>query len=432
MSGLALLAQRMGAHITASDQNDSPYLRKLAAKGITTWTGSHPDRMPAAAHVYYSTAIRADDAERAYAERSGMVCKPRHELLQVITQNFFTIAIAGCHGKTTTSAWTAYLLERAGYDPTALVGGTVPEWNSNYREGYGTMQGKPLLVIEADESDRSFLSINTSVAMVTNIDLDHTDVHASLDALKRDFLTFLSKARSQKGWIHLSKECPEDLLAQLSVDEHRRWQKITVDTANHAIICEGKKYPVGLAGAHNLLNATLVLQLALRLRIADAVIAAALREFSGVNRRMQTIAAFPEKNLVVIDDYAHHPQEVAATLSALAERFDRLLIFWEPHRLSRFNHFYADFDSVLRRYADRHALYVLPVFASGDRADQYPLTEKRLALFRTPPYTYIRGAEDYQQTAGAWDGARSAAVFMGAGKSSEYAHAYVAWLARQN
>ncbi|HNE19398.1 MAG TPA: Mur ligase domain-containing protein [Turneriella sp.] len=428
MSGLALLARRMGAVVTASDQSDSPYLRKLAEKGITTWVGSQPERMPASAHVFYSTAIKPEDSERTHAERSGMPCESRHQLLNLITRNYFTIAIAGCHGKTTTSAWTARLLERAGFDPTALIGGTVPEWNSNYREGHGTMQGKPLLVIEADESDRSFLSIDTNVAMVTNIDLDHTDVHASLEALTLDFLGFLAVAQAQGGWIHLSKECPQLLQEQLSKQDQAIWINIAVDTVAHAVIYENKKYPVGLAGTHNLLNATLVLQLALKLGIDHEILADTLREFGGVNRRMQTIATFPEKKLVVIDDYAHHPHEVEATLSALAARYDRLLIFWEPHRLSRFNHFFAEFDAVLRRYASGHALFVLPIFASGDKLDEYPQTEERFAFFKNQPYVYVGDLAGYEQTAGEWTGSNNAAVFMGAGKSSEYAHAYAHWL----
>ncbi len=428
MSGLALLAQRMGAEVTASDQNDSPYLRKLADKGIVTWVGSQPERVPAASHVFYSTAIKPEDPERSHAEHSGMRCEPRHQLLNLITRQYFTVAIAGCHGKTTTSAWTARLLERAGFDPTALIGGTVPEWNSNYREGHGTMQGKPLLVIEADESDRSFLAIDTNVAMVTNIDLDHTDVHASLEDLTQDFRAFLRVAQEHGGWIQLSKECPHELMAQLPAEERAAWQDITVDTAAHALVYRGVQLPVGLAGTHNLLNATLVLQLGLRLGIEQAVIADVLREFAGVNRRMQTIASFPQKNLVVIDDYAHHPHEVEATLSALATRYDRLLVFWEPHRLSRFNHFAAEFDAVLRRYAAAHALYVLPIFASGDRAEQYPGTEKLFEQFKKPPYRHVAAAQDYVHTQGEWRGHTNAAVFMGAGKSSEYAHAYADWL----
>ena len=157
MSGLALLLKRAGATVTASDQSDSPYLRKLAEKGITTWVGSEPGRIHSSAHVYYSTAIKPDDAERSAAEKQGLRCEPRHALLAAITREYFTIAVAGCHGKTTTSAWIASLLEAAGLDPTALIGGTVPAWNSNYREGQGLRDGRPILVIEADESDRSFL-----------------------------------------------------------------------------------------------------------------------------------------------------------------------------------------------------------------------------------------------------------------------------------
>jgi UDP-N-acetylmuramate--alanine ligase len=430
MSGLALLAQRMGATVTASDQNDSAYLRKLAEHGITTWVGSEPERIPRASHIFYSSAIKPDDPERAFAKQSGIPCASRHQLLSLITRHYFTIAIAGCHGKTTSSAWTARLLERAGFDPTALIGGTVPEWNSNYREGHGIFEGKPLLVIEADESDRSFLSIATNVAMVTNIDLDHTDVHASLESLTQDFLAFLQNARRQGGWIHLSKECPQELTAQLSPEELKTWHEISVDLDSQAVHYRGISYRVGLSGAHNLLNATLVLQLALRLGIDTQLTADVLREFKGVNRRMQVIANFPVLNLDVIDDYAHHPHELEATLAALSSRYDRLLIFWEPHRLSRFNHFYREFDALLQRFADKHAVFVLPIYAAGDQAADYPLTEERFMTFRAPPYTYLQSEGEFEQTLGKWTGARNAAVFMGAGQSSDYAHAYARWLGK--
>lgn len=428
MSGLAYLARRMGAEVTASDQSDSPYLRKLADKGITTWVGSQPGRIHPASEVFYSTAIKPDDAERAHAERSGMPCESRHRLLHFITQQYFTLAIAGCHGKTTTSAWIAHLLERAGFDPTALIGGTVSAWNSNYREGHGMMQGKPLLVIEADESDRSFLSIDAKVALVTNLDLDHTDVHANLDSLTQDFCAFIAQAQQHGGWIHLSKECPKSLLEYLSETERSEWERISIQAESQCVLYEELAFPVGLAGVHNLLNATLVLQLALRLGIKQAIIADVLRNFTGVHRRMQTIASFPQKNLVVIDDYAHHPHEIASTLSALSARYDRLLIFWEPHRLSRFNHFYREFDAVLRSYGARHALFVLPIYSAGDKWSDYPLTEERFALFRAPPYTFLSDTQAYAATAHTWTGSKNAAVFMGAGKSSEYAHAYALWL----
>jgi UDP-N-acetylmuramate--alanine ligase len=143
MSGLALLLKRTGATITASDQNDSPYLRKLAEKGITTWVGSEPARINNGAHVYYSTAIKPEDPERSFAEKHGMRCEPRHALLAAITREYFTIAVAGCHGKTTTSAWIASLLEAAGLDPTALIAAPCRRGTRTTAKAKGNANGRP-------------------------------------------------------------------------------------------------------------------------------------------------------------------------------------------------------------------------------------------------------------------------------------------------
>ncbi len=429
MSGLALLLKRMGAEITASDKNDSPYLQKLAEKGIQTWVGSNPGGISPGAHVYYSTAIKADDAERHFAERNGFACEPRHSLLKLITADYFTLAIAGCHGKTTTSAWIADLLTRAGMDPTALIGGTVPEWNSNYREGQGQRDGKNILVIEADESDRSFLSIDSRVALVTNVDLDHTDIHPSLESLERDFCDFAATAQKNGGWIHLSYECTGQLQTLLTAED-KAGAAISVSVERHSISASGKTYPVGLAGKHNLMNATLVLQLGLRLGIQEAIIAESLAAYGGVNRRMQRLAAFPDVNLTVIDDYAHHPHEVAATLEALAGQYERLLIFWEPHRLSRFTHFHAEFAAVLESYAAKHSLFSLPIYASGDKAVDYPEAEKLFQRFQKSPYLHVAAKEKFDLQSLGIDGRKSAAVFMGAGSSSEYAKAFVEFMQR--
>ena len=307
MSGLALLLKRTGAEITASDKNDSPYLQKLAEKGIRTWVGSKPESIPQGAHVYYSTAIKPEDAERQFAEQNGFDCEPRHSLLKLITADYSTIAIAGCHGKTTTSAWVADLLTRAGMDPTALIGGTVPGWNSNYREGSGKYADKPILVIEADESDRSFLYIESKIALVTNVDLDHTDIHPSLESLEKDFCDFALTARKNAGSIYLSQECGGKLRDLLSDGEKQIAEHIRVLPGKHTIAAGNREYPVGLAGAHNLMNATLVLQLALALHVPEAALAESLAEFGGVNRRMQKLAVFTNLNLTVIDDYAQSP-----------------------------------------------------------------------------------------------------------------------------
>ena len=185
---------------------------------------------------------------------------------------------------------------------------------------------------------------------------------------------------------------------------------------------------VGLPGAHNLMNATLVVQLAKAMAIDDAALAETLKDFTGVNRRMQKLAEFSKLKLTVIDDYAHHPHEVQATLAALAGEYEKLLIFWEPHRLSRFNHFHQEFSAALLPYANQHSLYSLPLYASGDKASDYPETETMFMRFRNPPLEHIANREDFTCTRGAFGNTKADAVFMGAGRSSEFAALYVDWL----
>ena len=156
MSGLALLLHQLGYRVSASDKNPGPYLKKLIKQNITAYAGSKPGEIPGDAVVFYSSAIPPSDEERQYASRNGLPVFSRHPLIEFITSKFYTIAVAGAHGKTTTAAWVAELLVEAGLDPTALIGGTLHSWQSNFRSGSGQVEGRPLLVIEADESDRSF------------------------------------------------------------------------------------------------------------------------------------------------------------------------------------------------------------------------------------------------------------------------------------
>lgn len=428
MSGLALLLARMGVQVTASDQNDSAYLQKLNDVGIETWVGSAPMRIHPAAENFYSSAVKAEDAERQFAVERGLRSESRHALLSLITREYFTIAIAGCHGKTTTSAWVADLLTRAQLDPTALIGGTVPEWNSNYREGKGVLAGKPILVIEADESDRSFLAIEAQIAMVTNIDLDHTDIHESLASLTNDFAAFAAGALDRGGSLLCSTECSVEIAQRMHAHEKALRAEIQLHTGKHALEYQGKNFPVGLAGVHNLQNATLVLQLGLSLGLDEAAIAASLAEFSGVNRRMQKIAEFGSEQLTVIDDYAHHPHEVQATLSALQAQYEHLVIFWEPHRLSRFTHFHAEFMTTLAAFAQGNTLVSLPLYASGDKAEDYPQVAGLFQSFQKPPFQYLSSAANFAKIDLHLGARKNAAVFMGAGLSSEYAKAFVAFM----
>ena len=261
--------------------------------------------------------------------------------------------------------------------------------------------------------------------MITNIDLDHTDVHASLDTLTADFKNFAADAIAAGGWVHLSKECGNDLVAWSSGTEQELWAKISIQPDEHAIYCGTTAFKVGLAGKHNLMNATLVLQLGLKLGIDSAIISQVLQNFSGVNRRMQKLAEFPALNLVVIDDYAHHPHEVASTLAALKPQYERLLVFWEPHRLSRFTHFHSEFETVLRPYAENGMVIALPVYQSGDKPADYPEVNDLYQKFTRSPYRAIAVIEELDFASLNLKTVKTAAVFMGAGRSSEYAKEFV-------
>jgi UDP-N-acetylmuramate--alanine ligase len=160
-------------------------------------------------------------------------------------------------------------------------------------------------------------------------------------------------------------------------------------------------------------------------RLDSAVIAEVLQNFSGVNRRMQKLAEYPELKLTVIDDYAHHPHEVASTLAALRPQYERLIVFWEPHRLSRFSHFHAEFEAVLRPYAQNGTVIVLPVFQSGDKPADYPEVGGQYQKFTQSPYRAIATIADLDLVSLNLKTAKTAAVFMGAGKSSDYAKEFV-------
>ncbi|MBS0618970.1 MAG: hypothetical protein JSR44_12325, partial [Spirochaetes bacterium] len=171
-----------------------------------------------------------------------------------------------------------------------------------------------------------------------------------------------------------------------------------------------------------------VLQLGLSLGLDEAAIAASLAEFSGVNRRMQKIAEFGSEQLTVIDDYAHHPHEVQATLSALQAQYEHLVIFWEPHRLSRFTHFHAEFMTTLAAFAQGNTLVSLPLYASGDKAEDYPQVAGLFQSFQKPPFQYLSSAANFAKIDLHLGARKNAAVFMGAGLSSEYAKAFVAFM----
>ncbi|RME91301.1 MAG: hypothetical protein D6767_05455 [Candidatus Hydrogenedentota bacterium] len=375
MSALALLAKNLGFSVTASDLNESEYLNKLKEAGIPVWVGSHPERISKNAILFKSTAVPLTDPEVQYAKQQGIPVYSRHPLLSMITKKSFCLAVCGTHGKTTTTGWITYLLKTAGYDPTALVGGTLKDFRSNVVIGSGTFQNKPLFIVEADESDGSFLSIDADIVCVTNMEIDHPDHYKDQSEFLNTFYNFFQETITHKGKLFFSSEIEESIIKKFLNDENTNRPTIHSDTITY----HGKSYKIGLLGHHNLFNASLVLQVANLLKIPDGVVRKTLLEFQGIKRRMDIL--FQNETVTVMDDYAHHPTEIATVFKTIKSQYEKIYVIWEPHRISRVLYFIEDYKKVFEEMKGRAKLYKMPIFTAGDNpADfpQWPSVEKEL------------------------------------------------------
>jgi UDP-N-acetylmuramate--alanine ligase len=333
MSGYARAAHALGAQVSGSDRGESPYLERLRAEGVLEASIGHDAaNVPAGGdvEVVYSSAVPAENPERVAARERSLVERPRAELLGELSALRRTIAVAGTHGKTTTCSMAVHALRGAGMDPGWLigaeVGGGLP--NAHWSEG-------EWLVVEADESDRSMLSLRVEVALVTNVELDHHATYGSLRELREVFRAFLAEPAQAVLWNRsellelrtgpcVPYDAPELLSAERvrgRIGQHFRWRGHTVE--------------LRVPGAHNALNAVGALE-AVRLTCADPGEAAAgLAAFTGAERRFQLVGAGPG-GATVYEDYAHHPTEIEATLRAARTlEHRRLVAVFQPHLYSR-------------------------------------------------------------------------------------------------
>ena len=362
MSGLALVARELGAAVTGSDRSgDSSYVARLREAGIEPVVGHDAANVHEGAEVVYSTAVGPENPERAAARRE----LHRADLLAELTRLRPTIAVSGTHGKTTTSSMLVHALRGSGLDPSYLVGGEVRSTGSN--AGWGTGEW---LVVEADESDRSLLKLDRRVAVLTNAELDHHATYSSRRDVEATFREFLAPAEHAVVW-----DRPE--LVALA-DGPRVWPFAvdpTLSPGGSSFSLDGVEVQLSVPGAHNALNAAAALT-AIRAIGGDvAAAAAALRDFSGAGRRFERIGTTPEGALVV-DDYAHHPTEVLATLEAartLAPR--RVVAVFQPHLYSRTKHSARAFGAALA-HADLPV--VTEIYPARERAEDYPGVSGRL------------------------------------------------------
>jgi UDP-N-acetylmuramate--alanine ligase len=369
MSGYARAAHALGARVSGSDRAASPYLRRLREDGVLDAVIGHAaTNVPPGdeVEVVYSSAVPADNPERVAARERGLVEHPRADLLGELTALRRTIAVAGTHGKTTTSAMLVHALRGAGIDPDWLVGAEIGGGLANAHWDTGEW-----LVVEADESDRSMLSLSVEIAVLTNVELDHHAAFASLHELREAFREFLARAPRAVVWDRpelLELRGGAGAIAPYDVPDP---QPIERDRSKIGQRFSWRGHAVRLAvpGTHNALNATAALEAA-RLAGADERLAvAALASFTGAGRRFQLLGR-SARGARVYDDYAHHPTEVAATLRAARTlTHERLIAVFQPHLYSRTALLARDFGAAL---ALADAIAVLDVYPARERAEDHP------------------------------------------------------------
>ncbi len=375
MSGYARVAHVLGAEVSGSDAAGGPYLQRLAADGVLEASiGHRAENLPSGdgVELVYSSAVEADNAERVAARERGIPERPRAELLGELSAMRRTIAVAGTHGKTTTASMLAHALRGAGARPGWLVGAPIGGGLANAEWGSGEW-----LVVEADESDRSMLSLNVEVAVLTNVELDHHATFASLAALEEAFRAFLGLACSaivvwdRPELLALSATAQAPGIEIVAYDVH----ELTLTEGGSRFDWRGHRVSLAVPGAHNALDATAALEAA-RIAGADAALAiAALAGFHGAGRRFQPLGASP-RGALLYEDYAHHPSEIAATLQAArtlapattgAPR--RLVAVFQPHLYSRTALLAREFGRAL---ALADVVVVLDVYPARERGEDHP------------------------------------------------------------
>ncbi len=382
MSGIAEVLQNLGYQISGSDLSDSPTLRRLAALGIQTRLGHAASHVAGADAVVTSTAVQPDNPEVLAARVRRIPVVPRALMLAELMRLKKGIAIAGTHGKTTTTSLVASVLAEAGLDPTFVIGGRLNSAGANARLGQGDY-----IVVEADESDASFLNLLPVMAVVTNIDADHMETYGhDFGRLQQAFVDFLHRMPFYGTAILCTDDaavraivpqvtCPITSYgfeegAEVRATEVRALgghMQFTVQRRN-GVALPDLAVELKLPGRHNVLNALAAIAVAVELNLPDVAVQRALANFKGVGRRFQRygeVAAAAGGSFTLVDDYGHHPVEMAATLAAARGAFPgrRLVLAFQPHRYSRTRDCFEDFVKVI---AQADVVLLTEVYAAGE------------------------------------------------------------------
>ena len=373
MSGIAEILLSLGMKVSGSDLRRGPVTDRLGQLGATIYEGHDAGNVAGATVVVTSSAVGAANPEAVEAHARKIPVIQRAEMLAELMRLKYGIAIAGMHGKTTTTSMVSSVLSAGGLDPTVVVGGRVDALGSNAR--LGTTQ---YLVAEADESDRSFLKLSPILAVVTNLDREHMDCYRDMDDVERAFLAFMDRV----PFYGAVTACIDDPLLKAILPRARR-RVFTYGVAPEAdfrlefvqigqgrfarFLVHTAKGPLGpfelhVPGRHNVLNATAAVAIARQLEVPEEKIAEGLNRFRGVDRRFQQRGQ--ARGVTVVDDYGHHPTEIRATLAAAREcGHRRIHVVFQPHRFTRTLDLMDQFSSA---FQDADTLLVLPIYAASE------------------------------------------------------------------
>lgn len=379
MSGIAEVMHILGYKVQGSDQNESQNVRRLQAKGVPVHVGHAAENIGSARAVVVSSAIRADNPELIAARQQRLPVVPRAEMLAELMRLKWSIAVGGTHGKTTTTSLIAALLDAAGLDPTVINGGIINAYGTNARLGSGEW-----MVVEADESDGSFIKLPATAAVITNIDPEHMEFYGDFDSLRAAFQTFVENL----PFYGVAAVCIDHTEVQALIGRVTDRRIVTygfnpqadIRAELYGIDRDGAHFDVEFServrggtrtvsdirlpmfGHHNVLNSLAAIAIAVELGIDDATIAKGLASFSGVKRRFTETGNV--NGVRIIDDYGHHPVEIAAVLAAARSVTDgRVIAVVQPHRYSRLSSLFEDFCTC---FNDADHVIVADVYAAGE------------------------------------------------------------------
>jgi UDP-N-acetylmuramate--alanine ligase len=383
MSAIAEILHAKGFSVQGSDQKESANVKRLRGQGIRVFVGHQAENLADAKYVVISSAVKDGNPELEAARARGLPIIRRAEMLAELMRLYATVSVTGTHGKTTTTSLVAHIFKEAGLDPTVITGGIINDWGSNARLG-----ASPWMIVEADESDGTFVKIPTQIGVVTNIDPEHLDYFKTVENMHREFEAFYRNipfyglmvtctdhpvVRDMVDRLHLRQDGRRLVTYGTQADADMVLSEVRFDGLDTIFDAELRErvsggarsirgWRVPVPGQHNALNALAAIAVAAEAGIPDDVIRQALASFSGVKRRFQLTGTW--NGVFIFDDYGHHPAEISAVLKAArAGARGRVIAVIEPHRYTRVRDLFQDFCASLQA-AD--SVIVTPLYSAGE------------------------------------------------------------------